>query len=159
MTSSRAGPARSRPRAHRGCGRKGAPRPLKRSLILAKGAVDAIGNPSYWWTPRQPDRQRNQLVLGALPGRPFRAKNGVVVARRCRRYRRIALRRGKKKAIVAVGRSILVITWYLRSDPETRYHDLGSGYYDSRTNPERKKRNYIRELEALGYKVTLQRAP
>jgi hypothetical protein len=43
------------------------------------------------------------------------------------RYRRIARRRGKKKAIVAVGRSILVITWYLLSDPEVCYHDLGSG--------------------------------
>jgi len=74
------------------------------------------------------------------------------------RYRRIARRRGKKKAVVAVGRSILVIVWYLLSDPETRYHDLGSGYYDSRTNPERKKRNHIRELEALGYRVTLQPA-
>jgi len=74
------------------------------------------------------------------------------------RYRRIARRRGKKKAIVAVGRSILVITWYLLSDPEAGFHDLGSGYYDSRINPERKKRNHIRELEALGYKVTLQPA-
>jgi transposase len=74
------------------------------------------------------------------------------------RYRRIARRRGKKKAVVAVGRSILVIVWYLLSDPETRFHDLGSGYYDSRINPERKKRNHIRELEALGYKVTLQPA-
>ena len=74
------------------------------------------------------------------------------------RYRRIARRRGKKKAVVAVGRSILVIVWYLLSDPETRYHDLGSGYYDSRINPERRKRNHIRQLEALGYKVTLQPA-
>jgi transposase len=74
------------------------------------------------------------------------------------RYRRIARRRGKKKAVVGVGRSILVIVWYLLSDPETRYHDLGSGYYDSRVNPERKKRNHIRQLEALGYKVTLQPA-
>jgi len=74
------------------------------------------------------------------------------------RYRRIARRRGKKKAIVAVGRSILVITWYLLSDPEAGFHDLGSGYYDSRINPERKKRNHIRELEALGYRVTLQPA-
>jgi len=74
------------------------------------------------------------------------------------RYRRIARRRGKKKAVVAVGRSILVIVWHLLSDPETRYHDLGSGYYDSRINPERKKRNHIRQLEALGYRVTLQPA-
>jgi transposase len=74
------------------------------------------------------------------------------------RYRRIARRRGKKKAIVAVGRSILLIVWSLLSDPETRYHDLGPGFYDSRINPERKKRNHIRQLEALGYKVTLQPA-
>ena len=74
------------------------------------------------------------------------------------RYRRIARRRGKKKAVVAVGRSILVIVWYLLSDPEVGYHDLGPGFYDSRINPERKKRNHIRELEALGYKVTLQPA-
>ena len=40
------------------------------------------------------------------------------------RYRRIARRRGKKKAIVAVGRSILVIVWHLLSDPEARFHDL-----------------------------------
>lgn len=74
------------------------------------------------------------------------------------RYRRIARRRGKKKAIVAVGRSILVITWHLLSDDNTQFHDLGSGYYDSRINPERKKRNHIRELQALGYKVTLEPA-
>ena len=74
------------------------------------------------------------------------------------RYRRIARRRGKKKAIVAVGRSILVIVWHLLSEDTTRFHDLGPGYYDSRINPERKKRNHIRELEALGYKVTLEPA-
>ena len=74
------------------------------------------------------------------------------------RYRRIARRRGKKKAVVAVGRSILVIVWYLLSDPDVDFHDLGPGYYDSRINPEHKKRNHIRQLEALGYKVTLEPA-
>jgi transposase len=74
------------------------------------------------------------------------------------RYRRIARRRGKKKAIVAVGRSILVIIWHVLSDPDTRYHDLGSGFYDQRINPERQKRTHIRRLEALGYKVTLEPA-
>jgi transposase len=74
------------------------------------------------------------------------------------RYRRIARRRGKKKAVVAVGRSILVIVWYLLSDEAAQFHDLGPGYYDSRINPERKKRNHIRELEALGYRVTLEPA-
>ena len=74
------------------------------------------------------------------------------------RYRRIARRRGKKKAIVAAGRSILVIVWYLLSDPNVDFHDLGPGYYDSHINPERKKHNHIRQLEALGYKVTLEPA-
>ena len=41
------------------------------------------------------------------------------------RYRRIARRRGAKKANVAVGRSILVIIWHLLSDPDARFYDLG----------------------------------
>jgi transposase len=74
------------------------------------------------------------------------------------RYRRIARRRGKRRAIVAVGRSILVIVWHLLSDPTTRFQDLGAGFYDTRLNAERAKRNHIRQLEALGYKVTLEPA-
>ncbi|HYZ09864.1 MAG TPA: transposase [Pseudonocardiaceae bacterium] len=74
------------------------------------------------------------------------------------RYRRTARRRGKKKAIVAVGRSILVIVWHLLSAPEARFHDLGAQFYDTRIGPDRKKRNHVRQLEALGYKVTLELA-
>src|SRR5512133_1174227 len=74
------------------------------------------------------------------------------------RYRRLAKRRGTKKAIVAVGRSILVIVWHLLADPTARFHDLGAGFYDTRINPERAKRNHVRQLEALGYKVTLEPA-
>jgi transposase len=74
------------------------------------------------------------------------------------RYRRIARRRGAKKAIVAVGRSILIIIWHLLSDPDARFHDLGPGFYDTRINADRIKRNHIRQLEALGYKVTLEPA-
>jgi len=74
------------------------------------------------------------------------------------RYRRIARRRGAKKAIVAVGRSILIIIWHLLSDPDARFHDLGPGFYDTRIDADRRKRNHVRQLEALGYKVTLQPA-
>jgi transposase len=74
------------------------------------------------------------------------------------RYRRLAKRRGTKKAIVAVGRSILIIIWHLLSDPQARFHDLGPGFYDTRIDAERRKRNHVRQLEALGYKVTLQPA-
>jgi transposase len=53
---------------------------------------------------------------------------------------------------------MLVIIWHLLADPATRYADLGSGFYDTRINPERRKRNHIRQLEALGYTVTLEPA-
>jgi transposase len=71
------------------------------------------------------------------------------------RYRRIVKRRDKLKALVAVARTILVIVWHLLADPAARYHDLGPGYYASRTDKDRKTRNHIRQLEALGYTVTL----
>ena len=64
-------------------------------------------------------------------------------------YRRIARRRGKRRAIVAVGRSILVIAWHLLADPTARYHDLGPGFYDTPSNADRAKRNHIRQLKAL----------
>jgi transposase len=74
------------------------------------------------------------------------------------RYRRIARRRGTKKAMVAVGRSVLIIIWHLLSDPDARFHDLGPGFYDTRIDADRTKRNHVRQLEALGYTVTLQPA-
>ena len=94
--------------------------------------------------------QRARLILGCAAG-----KTNTFLGER---YRRIARRRGTKRAIVAVGRSILVIVWHLLSDPDARFHDLGPGFYDTRIDAERKKRNHIRQLEALGYKVTLQPA-
>jgi hypothetical protein len=74
------------------------------------------------------------------------------------RYRRIARRRGRDRAIVAVGRSILVIVWALLSDDDAEFVDLGPDYYDSRPNPERKIGQHVRELQALGYTVTLNPA-
>src|SRR4051794_7936106 len=74
------------------------------------------------------------------------------------RYRRIARRRGKNRAIVAVGRSILVIIWALLSDDQAQFGDLGADYYASRANAERKVRQHVRELQDLGYSVTLNPA-
>ncbi len=74
------------------------------------------------------------------------------------RYRRIARRRGKKKAIVAVGRSILVIIWHLLSDPDVGFNDLGADHFARNVNTETKKRNHIRQFEALGYTVTVEPA-
>jgi transposase len=74
------------------------------------------------------------------------------------RYRRLARRRGKLKALVAVARSILVIVWHLLSDRSARYHDLGSDYYTSKIDKDRKARGHVRQLEALGYTVALAQA-
>jgi hypothetical protein len=71
------------------------------------------------------------------------------------RYRRIVKRRGKLKALVAVARSILVIVWHLLADPTARYRDLGPDYHANRIDTARKARNHIRQLEALGFTVTL----
>jgi len=74
------------------------------------------------------------------------------------RYRRIAKRRGKKRAIVAIGRSILVIVWHLLANPGTHFHDLGADHFRRHVNPDTTKRNHVRQLEALGYTVSLTSA-
>lgn len=70
------------------------------------------------------------------------------------RYRRIARRRGQPRAVVAVGRSILVIIWRLLNDPDAHYQDLGVDHYQRHVDSAAKKRGHIRRLEALGYSVT-----
>lgn len=69
-------------------------------------------------------------------------------------YHRLAARRGKKKAILAVAHSILVIAYHLmlRQEP---YRELGADYFD-KIRPEQKARRHIRELERLGFSVVIQ---
>ena len=74
------------------------------------------------------------------------------------RHARIARRRGKAKAMNAVARSILVIIWHLLKDPEARYTDLGHGYYQARLDTDRKLRNHIRQIQALGFDITITKA-
>jgi transposase len=74
------------------------------------------------------------------------------------RYRRIVRRRGKLKALVAIARTILVIIWHLLTSRTTRFCELGAGYYASRTDKDKKARNHVRQLEALGFAVTLASA-
>jgi transposase len=75
------------------------------------------------------------------------------------RHHRIARRRGKAKAQVAIARSILVIIWHLLADPAARFTDLGPGYYQARTDTDRRLRNHIRQIQALGFDVTLTKTP
>jgi transposase len=74
------------------------------------------------------------------------------------RYRRLVRRRGRQRALVAVARSILVVVWHLLDNPNARFADLGSDYYDRRINKDRRTRDLIRQLHALGHQVTLSPA-
>lgn len=71
-------------------------------------------------------------------------------------YRRIARRRGHKKAVVATGHQILAIAYYVMRDGLT-YQELGADYFTHRDR-ERTTRRHVKQLEALGYVVTLQPA-
>lgn len=69
---------------------------------------------------------------------------------------RLARRIGKKKAVVAVGHSILVIAWHLLTN-DCDYDDLGGDYFVKR-DAERSRQRAVSQLEALGYSVSLQSA-
>ena len=71
------------------------------------------------------------------------------------RYHRLAARRGKKRALVAVGHSILKSVWHVLKEV-CEYKELGAEYLTQRI--EQKRKNYLKkELEALGYKVKISR--
>jgi transposase len=68
-------------------------------------------------------------------------------------YRRLASRRGKKRAAVAVGHTILVIAYHLLQR-SCSYEELGGDYFDKRDR-QGVERRLVRRLEGLGYKVSL----
>lgn len=118
------------------------------------------------WAKRSPQtRQSGQKTAGARTGKGNPYLNGIlgeIAASASRtqtflgeRYRRIARRRGKRKALAAVARSILVIIFHLLADRTARFQDLGPDWYDRHIDAQRKTRNLIRQLEALGHTVTL----
>jgi transposase len=73
------------------------------------------------------------------------------------RYRRLAKRRGKQKAIVALGNSVLTVVYHLLADPEARFDDLGPGFYESRINTNRRARNLATQLQAItGQKIVIR---
>jgi transposase len=69
-------------------------------------------------------------------------------------YKRIAARRGKKRALIALGHTILVIVYMLLTRKQP-YQDLGAAYFDS-LEQQRVERRLVRRLERLGYRVSLE---
>jgi transposase len=72
-------------------------------------------------------------------------------------YRRIARRRGKQKALVAVAHSILVVLWHIMATGEP-YRELGADHFDRRHDPDIETARLVRQLQALGHTVTLDPA-
>lgn len=71
-------------------------------------------------------------------------------------YRRLAGRRGRKRAIMAVGHALLVVMYHLLKDPSLHYEELGGAYFDH-LDPDRLRRHLVKRLESLGFEVTLTR--
>lgn len=71
-------------------------------------------------------------------------------------HRRLAARRGKKRATMAVGHAILEVIYHLLKNPGMEYHDLGGNYFDT-LDPKRLCRHLVKRLECLGYQVQLTR--
>ncbi|HYE76219.1 MAG TPA: transposase, partial [Blastocatellia bacterium] len=69
-------------------------------------------------------------------------------------YQKLIKRLGRKKALVAVGHSILLIVYQMLKN-RVNYCDLGADYFD-RLSVERQRRNLIRRLEALGCRVSIE---
>ena len=69
-------------------------------------------------------------------------------------YRRLAGRRGKKRAIIAVGHSMLVMIYHMLKD-QVDYRELGPDYLDQ-LQPQRLTRYLVKRLESLGHRVILE---
>ncbi len=72
-------------------------------------------------------------------------------------YRRLVRHKGKQRALVAVGHSILVIIYHVLKN-QASYQELGGDYFD-RQHVDRQRQQFIRKLEGLGLKVTVEELP
>jgi len=114
---------------------------------LCPGTHESAGKRSSARTGKGPKALRWTLVQAAhAAGRTRRTYLGA-------RYHRLAARIGAKKAAVAVAHDILIIAYHLLRDG-VAFEELGADYYTKR-NPERIKRRALKQLEDLGFEVSL----
>jgi transposase len=98
----------------------------------------------------RPKSKKGNRYLAAITGETAVAA-GKTQTREGARYRRIARRRGKPRAGVAVGNTQLKVYHALLSSPGTRYQDLGVDYYDNRASVRRQVRALQKRASELGY--------
>jgi len=115
---------------------------------VAPGNNESAGKRRSGKTRKGNPHLRTLLVeAGQAAGR---TKNTYLAAQ----YRRLAARRGQRRAAMAVGHTILSIIYYLLLRGTT-YQELGGGYFDERDR-HAVERRLVRRLEALGNKVVLE---
>ncbi|MGE5286249.1 MAG: transposase [Micromonosporaceae bacterium] len=107
-----------------------------------------LDNQSGGRTGRATSKKSNRYLTGLLGETAVAA--GKTHTREGARYRRLARRRGKAKAQVALGNTQLKVYHALLSSPGTRYQDLGVDYYDRQRNVARQIRHHVGKLGALG---------
>jgi len=123
---------------------------------LASWAAICPGNHETGGKPlKGTTRHGNRWARRALTEAAWGAKHtrGTYAAAQ---FRRLAARRGAKRAIVAVAHSLLVAAYYIIRD-EVVYTDLGVAHFD-RLAPTQLTRYFVKRLEGLGHKVTLETA-
>src|SRR5215470_14099419 len=102
--------------------------------------------------------KKGNRYLAAVTGETAVAA-GKTQTREGARYRRLARRRGKPKAQVALGNTQLKVYHALLSRPGTRYQDPGPDYYERQRDPRRQIAHHVGKLGALGFEVTPCRIP
>jgi transposase len=102
--------------------------------------------------------KKGNRYLAAITGETAVAA-GKTQTREGARYRRLARRRGKARAQVALGNTQLKVYHALLSHPGTRYQDLGPDYYERQRDIRRQIAHHVGKLGGLGFEVTLARLP
>jgi len=102
--------------------------------------------------------KKGNKYLAAVTGETA-VSAGKTATREGARYRKLARRRGKAKAQVALGNTQLKVLHKLLSNPGMRYEDLGPDYYERRADLRRQVAHHVGKLGALGFEVTLARIP
>jgi transposase len=116
-----------------------------------------LDNSSGKRTGRARSKKGNRYLAGITGETAVAA--GKTQTREGARYRRLARRRGKAKAQVALGNTQLKVYHKLLSSPGTRYRDLGPDYYERQAGTRRQIAHHVGKLGALGFEVTLCRLP
>ncbi len=118
---------------------------------MCPGSNESAGKRKSGRTTKGSVYLRNALVQAAWAA--THTKETYLAAQ----YQRLVKRKGKNRALVAVGHSILVIIYHVLSRKES-YSELGGDYFDKR-NVEVQRNRLVRQLESLGVKVTLEALP